>query len=52
VHVKLSEDKEIESNSVAVRARGIGQVGTMPIDKFIEKIQNEIDTRVNESFAK
>ena len=31
-------DKEIEANSVAVRARGIGQVGTFTVDEFISKI--------------
>ena len=51
-YVCVIGDKEIESNSVAVRARGIGQVGTLSVDEFIEKIQNEIDTRANESFAK
>ena len=51
-YVCVVGDKEIESNSVAVRARGIGQVGTFGIDEFIEKIQKEIETRANESFAK
>jgi threonyl-tRNA synthetase len=51
-YVCVIGDKEIEANSVAVRARGIGQVGTLPVDEFIEKIQKEIDTRANESFAK
>lgn len=51
-YVCVIGDKEIESNSVAVRARGIGQVGTFSVDEFIEKIQNEINTKANESFAK
>ena len=51
-YVCVIGDKEIESNSVAVRARGIGQVGTLSVDEFIEKIQKEIETRSNESFAK
>lgn len=51
-YVCVVGDKEIETNSVAVRARGIGQVGTLPVDEFIEKIQKEIETRANESFAK
>lgn len=51
-YVCVIGDKEIEANSVAVRARGIGQVGTMPVDEFIEKIQKEITSRANESFAK
>ena len=51
-YVCVIGDKEIESNSVAVRARGIGQVGTFRIDEFIEIIQKEIQSRANESFAK
>ena len=51
-YVCVIGDKEIESNSVAVRARGIGQVGTFPVDEFIEKIKEEIDTKANNSFAK
>ena len=50
-YVCVIGDKEIETNSVAVRARGIGQVGTMSIDEFISKIQGEISSRANESFA-
>ena len=51
-YVCVIGDKEIETNSVAVRARGIGQVGTMEIDEFISKIENEIHSRSSESFAK
>ena len=51
-YVCVIGDKEIEANSVAVRARGIGQVGTFTVDEFIEKVLNEIKTRANESFAK
>ena len=51
-YVCVIGDKEIESGSVAVRARGIGQVGTFNVDEFIEIIQKEIKARSNESFAK
>lgn len=51
-YVCVIGDKEIEANSVAVRARGIGQVGTMSIDEFISKIEDEIHSRNSESFAK
>lgn len=51
-YVCVIGDKEIEANSVAVRARGIGQVGVFNVDEFIEKIQTEIKSRANESFAK
>lgn len=51
-YVCVIGDKEIESNSVAVRARGIGQVGTFNVDEFIEKVLEEIKTKSNNSFAK
>ncbi len=51
-YVCVIGDKEIEANSVAVRARGIGQVGTMSVDEFINKIEDEIKTRSSESLAK
>ncbi len=51
-YVVVIGDKEIEANSVAVRARGIGQVGVHTVDDFISKIKNEIETRAIDSFAK
>ena len=51
-YVCVIGDKEVESNSVAVRARGIGQVGTFTVDEFIEKVLEEIETKSNNSFAK
>lgn len=51
-YVVVIGDKEIESNALAVRARGIGQVGTLGVDEFIKKIENEIHSRSSESFAK
>lgn len=51
-YVVVIGDKEIEANSVAVRARGIGQVGTMNVDEFIAKVEEEINSRNSESFAK
>lgn len=51
-YVVVIGDKEIEANSAAVRARGIGQAGTMPVDEFIAKIEEEIKNRSSESFAK
>ena len=50
-YVCVIGDKEIEANSVAVRARGIGQVGTFTVDEFIAKIVEETKSRANESFA-
>lgn len=51
-YVVVIGDKEIEANSVAVRARGIGQAGVLPVDEFIAKIAEEIKSRSIESFAK
>ncbi len=50
-YVCVIGDKEIEANSVAVRARGIGQVGTFKVDDFINKIVEETKSRANKSFA-
>lgn len=50
-YVCVIGDKEIEANSVAVRARGIGQVGTFNVDEFIDKIIAEVKSRANKSFA-
>ena len=44
-YVCVVGDKEIESNSVAVRQRGVGQIGTFKIDDFIAKVQKEIETK-------
>ena len=38
-------DKEVESNSVGVRARKEGDIGQMSLDKFISKIQEEIESK-------
>ncbi len=51
-YVCVVGDREAQENTVAVRARGIGQVGTFSVDDFIEKIENEIKSRANDSFAK
>jgi len=44
-YVAIVGDKEIEANSVAVRQRGVGQIGTMTVDEFVDKILEEIKTR-------
>ena len=38
-------DKEAESNQVSVRHRRNGDLGAMPVDKFIELINEEVRTR-------
>ena len=37
--------KEVEANAVAVRSRKAGDIGQMKIDEFIQKIQQEIETK-------
>ena len=37
--------KEVEANAVAVRSRKVGDIGQMKIDEFIQKIQQEIETK-------
>lgn len=44
-YVCVIGDKEIESNSVAIRKRGVGPIGTIAIDEFIAKLQKEVDTK-------
>ena len=51
-YVCVIGDKEVEADTVAVRARGIGQVGTIKVDEFIEIIEKEIKSRSVDSFAK
>ncbi len=51
-YVCVIGDKEIESGSVAVRARGIGQIGTFKVEEFIDILEKEIKSKANESFAK
>ena len=47
-YVCVVGDKENESNSVAIRKRAVGQIGTLPVDEFIEKILTEIKDKVSE----
>ena len=37
--------KEVEANAVAVRSRKVGDIGQMKIEEFIQKIQEEIETK-------
>ena len=41
-------DKEVESGTVSVRKRGIGDQGAKPADQFISEILEEIKDRVME----
>lgn len=51
-YVCVVGDREAQEGTVAVRARGIGQIGTFSVDEFIAKINEEIKSRANQSFAK
>ena len=44
-YLLIMGDKEISANAVSVRERGKGDVGQMPIEKFIEKIKDGINRR-------
>ncbi len=44
-YVLIAGDKEIENSKVAIRKRGVGQIGEMTIDEFIEKLVKEIETK-------
>ncbi|MFA7659045.1 MAG: threonine--tRNA ligase [Candidatus Gastranaerophilaceae bacterium] len=48
-YVAVIGDKEIEANSLAIRARGKGQLGVFAIDEFAEKLLNEIKTKGKET---
>ena len=48
-YVCVVGDKEKESNSLAVRKRGVGQIGVFNVDDFINKLLDEIKTKgINE----
>ena len=44
-YVAVVGDKEIEANSVAVRQRGVGQIGTKTVDEFVDMILDVIKNR-------
>lgn len=44
-YVAVIGDKEIEANSLAIRARGRGPIGVFSVDTFVEKIQKEIESK-------
>lgn len=41
-YILVIGDKEIEANAVGVRARSEGDIGQMPVEDFIAKIEDEI----------
>lgn len=44
-YVLVVGDKEIKDNTVAIRARGRGQIGVMPLEDFASKLEEEIKTK-------
>ena len=46
-YILVVGDKERESGQVAVRARGGRNLGSMPVQEFIQRIQQQINTRQN-----
>lgn len=48
-YVAVIGDKEIETNSLAIRARGRGPIADFSIDEFISKLQEEISSKGNKT---
>ncbi len=46
-YILVVGDKEMEDEAVAVRNRKDGDIGAMPVEKFMEMIQKDNDERVN-----
>ena len=46
-YVAVVGDKEIENNQIALRVRAKGNAGTLTVDEFIEKLENEIKARIS-----
>ncbi len=44
-YIAVVGDKEVEAQSVAVRQRSKGDAGTMPVDRFVEQLKEEIANR-------
>tara|TARA_R110001599_G_scaffold64023_3_gene178479 strand:- start:50113 stop:52020 length:1908 start_codon:yes stop_codon:yes gene_type:complete len=44
-YIVVIGDKERDANTVAVRARGNVDLGVMPVDLLVERLNNEVDTK-------
>ena len=42
-------DKEVENNSISIRHRRLGDLGSMPVDQFIAQVKDEVSRRVLDS---
>jgi len=45
-YILVAGDKEVKSDSVAVRQRGKGDLGTKKFSVFLQKIQKEIESKI------
>jgi threonyl-tRNA synthetase len=39
-------DKEIAAGAVGVRQRGKGDLGAMPVEEFLKKVEEEVKTKI------
>ena len=44
-YIVIIGDKERDANTVAVRARGNLDLGAMPVEELVKRLQNDIDTK-------
>jgi threonyl-tRNA synthetase len=44
-YIVVIGDKERDANTVAVRARGNVDLGVMPVDRLVERLKNELETK-------
>ena len=44
-YIVVIGDKERDANTVAVRARGNVDLGTMPVDELVKRLQHDVDTK-------
>ncbi|MDD5923387.1 MAG: threonine--tRNA ligase [Clostridia bacterium] len=44
-YMLLAGDKDIENNVISIRSRKLGDIGSMSVDEFVEKILEEVRTK-------
>ena len=44
-YIVVIGDKERDANTVAVRARGNVDLGVMPLDELVKRLQQDVDTK-------
>ena len=45
-YLLIAGNREMENNTISVRARGGEDLGEMSIDKFIQKLQKVVDEKI------